>query len=114
MICMTPLMKNKRVFEDPITIMNTTTAFKKLAEDGYVINESLMWSRADIEEALEEAGYDVFERAAISDLDKDILLNDFFDNKEHYLIEVIKDLMINHFTYMKDNKIPINPSQQSF
>ena len=54
------------------------------------------------------------EGAAIDDLDKDILLNDFFYKVEDHLIEVINDLMIEHFANIKANKEPINVSQQEF
>ena len=94
--------------------MSITTAFKKISESGYVVSAALMWNRVDLEEALMSAGYDTFERAAIDDLDKDILLNDFFYKVEDHLIEVINDLMIEHFANIKANKEPINVSQQEF
>ena len=94
--------------------MNTTTLFRKLSEKGYVYNSALTWNRIDLDCVLEEVGFDSFERAAISDLDKDILLNDFFDKVEDYLIETINDLMIDHFATMKDNKEPINVSDLEF
>jgi hypothetical protein len=94
--------------------MNTTTLFRKLSEQGYVYNSALTWNRIDLDAALEESGFDAFERAAISDLDKDILLSDFFDKVEDYLIETINELMIDHFTMMKDNKEPINVADQEF
>ena len=94
--------------------MNTTTLFKKLSEKGYVYNSALTWNRIDLDCVLEEVGFDSFERAAISDLDKDILLADFFYKVEDYLIETINDLMIDHFATMKDNKEPINLSEQEF
>lgn len=94
--------------------MNTTKAFKKISESGYVVNSALMWNRVNLEEALMSAGYDAFERAAISDLDKDILLADFFDNVEDYLTETISELMVDFFTRMKDNKEPINVSDLEF
>mgnify|MGYP000020565467 CR=1 FL=1 len=94
--------------------MNTTTLFRKLSEKGYVYNSALTWNRIDLDVALEECGFDAFERAAISDLDKDMLLSDFFYKVEDYLIETINDLMIDHFATMKDNKEPINVSDQPF
>lgn len=94
--------------------MNTTTLFKKLSEKGYVYNSALTWNRIDLDCVLEEVGFDSFERAAISDLDKDILLNDFFYKVEDHLIETINDLMIDHFATMKDNKEPINVSDLEF
>ena len=94
--------------------MNTTTLFRKLSEKGYVYNSALNWNRIDLDAALEESGFDSFERAAISDLDKDILLADFFDKVEDYLIETINDLMIDHFSTMKDNNEPINVADQEF
>ena len=94
--------------------MNTSTLFKKLSEKGYVHNPALTWNRIDLNVALEKAGYDAFERAAISDLDKDILLNDFFDKVEDYLNETINELMIDHLTSMKDNKEPINVADLEF
>ena len=94
--------------------MNTTTLFRKLSEKGYVYNSALTWNRIDLDCVLEEVGFDSFERAAISDLDKDILLADFFYKVEDYLIETINDLMIDHFATMKDNKEPINVSEQEF
>ena len=94
--------------------MNTTTLFRKLSEKGYVYNSALNWNRIDLDAALEESGYDSFERAAISDLDKDILLADFFDNVEDYLTETISELMVDFFTRMKDNNEPINVADQEF
>ena len=94
--------------------MNTTTLFRKLSEKGYVYNSALTWNRIDLDCVLEEVGYDTFERAAIDDLDKDILLNDFFYKVEDHLIEVINELMIDHFATMKENKEPLNVSQQEF
>lgn len=94
--------------------MNTTTLFRKLSEKGYVYNSALTWNRIDLDCVLEEVGFDSFERAAISDLDKDILLADFFDKVEDYLIETINDLMIDHFATMKENKEPINVADQEF
>lgn len=94
--------------------MKTTTLFRKLSEKGYVYNSALTWNRIDLDCVLEEVGFDAFERAAISDLDKDILLADFFDKVEDYLIETINDLMVDHLATMKDNKEPINVSQQEF
>lgn len=94
--------------------MNTTTLFKKLSEKGYVHNPALTWNRIDLNVALEKAGYDAFERAAISDLDKDILLSDFFYKIEEYLKKTINDLMVDHITTMKDNKEPINVADQPF
>ncbi len=72
--------------------MNTTTIFKKLSE------------QINLEAALEESGFDALEIAVISDLEKDILLADFFDKVEDYLIETINDLIIEHFTSIKENK----------
>lgn len=94
--------------------MNTTTAFKKISESGYVVNSALMWNRVNLEEALMSAGYDAFERAAISDLDRDILLADFFYKVEDHLKKTINDLMIDHITRMKDNNEPINVSDLEF
>lgn len=94
--------------------MNTTTLFKKLSERGYVHNSALTWNRIDLDCLLQEVGYDTFERAALDDLDKDILLNDFFYKVEDHLIEVINELMIDHFSTMKENKEPLNVSQQEF
>lgn len=94
--------------------MKTTTLFKKLSEKGYVYNSALTWNRIDLDCALEEVGFDAFERAAISDLDKDILLADFFHKVEDHLIEVINDLMIDHFATIKDNKEPLNISDLEF
>jgi hypothetical protein len=94
--------------------MNTTTLFRKLSEKGYVYNSALTWNRIDLSCALEAAGFDTFEIAAISDLDKDILLNDFFDKVEDYLTETITELMIDHLTSMKDNKEPINVADLEF
>jgi hypothetical protein len=94
--------------------MNTTTLFRKLSEKGYVCNSALTWNRIDLDVILEEVGYDAFERAAISDLDRDILLSDFFYKVEDYLIETINDLMIDHFATMKDNNEPINVADQEF
>ena len=94
--------------------MNTTTLFRKLSEKGYVHNSALNWNRIDLDCVLEESGFDSFERAAISDLDKDILLADFFYKVEDYLIETINDLMIDHFATMKDNNEPINVADQEF
>lgn len=94
--------------------MNTTTLFRKLSEKGYVYNSALTWNRIDLDVILEEVGYDAFDRAAISDLDRDILLSDFFYKVEDYLIETINDLMIDHFATMKENKEPINVADQEF
>lgn len=94
--------------------MNTTTLFRKLSEKGYVYNSALTWNRIDLDCVLEEVGFDSFDRAAISDLDKDILLSDFFDKVEDCLIETINDLMIDHFATMKDNKEPLNVSDLEF
>jgi len=94
--------------------MNTTTLFRKLSEKGYVYNSALTWNRIDLSCALKEAGFDPFEIAALDDLDKDILLNDFFDKVEDYLTETINDLMIDHLTSMKNNEEPINVAQQPF
>jgi hypothetical protein len=94
--------------------MNTTTLFRKLSEKGYVHNSALNWNRIDLDCVLEEVGFDSFERAAVSDLSKDILLADFFDKVEEHLIEVINDLMIDHFATMKDNKEPLNVSDLEF
>lgn len=94
--------------------MNTTTLFRKLSEKGYVYNSALTWNRIDLDCVLEEAGFDSFERAAISDLDKDILLADFFDNVEDYLTETISELMVDFFTRMKDNNEPINVADLEF
>ena len=94
--------------------MSITTAFRKISESGYAVNSALMWNRVNLEEALISAGYDAFERAAIDNLDKDILLNDFFYKVEDYLIETIMELMLDHFTSMKDNNEPLNVSQQEF
>jgi len=94
--------------------MNTTTLFRKLSEKGYVYNSALTWNRIDLDCVLEEVGYDTFERAAIDNLDKDILLNDFFYKVEDHLIEVINELMIDHFSNMKENKEPLNASQKEF
>lgn len=94
--------------------MNTTTLFRKLSEKGYVYNSALTWNRIDLDVILEEVGFDAFERAAISDLDRDILLSDFFYKVEDYLIETINDLMIDHFATMKDNNEPINVADQEF
>jgi len=94
--------------------MSITTAFKKISESGYVVNSALMWNRVDLDCLLEEVGYDTFERAALDDLDKDILLNDFFYKVEDHLIEVINELMIDHFATMKENKEPLNVSQKEF
>ena len=94
--------------------MNTTTLFRKLSEKGYVYNSALTWNRIDLDCVLEEVGFDSFERAAISDLSKDILLADFFYKVEDHLIETINDLMIDHFATMKDNKEPLNVSDLEF
>lgn len=94
--------------------MNTTTLFRKLSEKGYVCNSALNWNRIDLDCVLEESGFDSFERAAVSDLSKDILLADFFDKVEEHLIEVINDLMIDHFATMKYNKEPLNVSDLEF
>jgi len=94
--------------------MNTTTLFRKLSEKGYVYNSALTWDRVDLDCVLQEVGYDIFERADLNDLDKDILLNDFFYKVEDHLIEVINDLMIEHFATMKENKEPLNVSQREF
>lgn len=94
--------------------MKTTTLFRKLSEKGYVYNSALTWNRIDLDCVLEEVGFDSFERAAVSDLSKDILLADFFDKVEEHLIEVINDLMIDHFATMKDNKEPLNVSDLEF
>lgn len=94
--------------------MSITTAFKKISESGYVVNSALMWNRVDLEEALMSAGYDAFERAALDDLDKDMLLNDFFNDYEPELIETIRVWMETYFTKMKENGKPINVSQQEF
>ena len=94
--------------------MNITTLFRKLSEEGYVYNSALNWNRIDLDCVLEEVGFDSFERAAVSDLSKDILLADFFDKVEEHLIEVINDLMIDHFATMKDNKEPLNVSDLEF
>ena len=94
--------------------MSITTAFKKISESGYVVNSALMWNRVDLEEALMSAGYDAFERAALDDLDKDMLLNDFFNDYEPELIETIREWMETYFTKMKENGKPINVSQQEF
>jgi len=94
--------------------MNTTTLFRKLSEKGYVYNSALTWNRIDLAYALKESGFDPFEMAALDDLDKDILLNDFFYKVEDHLIEVINDLMIEHFATMKENKEPLNVSQREF
>jgi len=94
--------------------MSITTAFKKISESGYVVNSALMWNRVDLEEALMSAGYDAFERAALDDLDKDMLLNDFFNDYEPELIETIREWMEAYFTKMKENSKPINVSQQEF
>lgn len=94
--------------------MNTTTLFRKLSESGYVYNPALTWNRFDLSCALKEAGYDTFNIAALDDLEKDILLNDFFDKVEDYLSETITELMINHFTSMKDNNEPLNVSDLEF
>ena len=94
--------------------MSITTAFKKISESGYVVNSALMWNRVDLEEALMSAGYDAFERAALDDLDKDMLLNDFFNDYEPELIETIREWMESYFTKMRENSKPINVSQQPF
>ena len=94
--------------------MNITTLFRKLSEEGYVYNSALTWNRIDLDCVLEEVGFDSFERAAVSDLSKDVLLADFFDKVEEHLIEVINDLMIDHFATMKDNKEPLNVSDLEF
>lgn len=94
--------------------MSITTAFKKISESGYVVNSALMWNRVDLEEALMSAGYDAFERAALDDLDKDMLLNDFFNDYEPELIETIREWMETYFTKMKENGKPLNVSQQEF
>ena len=94
--------------------MNTTTLFRKLSEKGYVYNSALTWNRIDLDCVLEEVGFDSFERAAISDLSKDILLADFFNNVEGYLKETIIDLMIDYIATMKDNNEPINVSDLKF
>ena len=94
--------------------MSITTAFKKISESGYVVSAALMWNRVDLEEALMSAGYDAFERAALDDLDKDMLLNDFFNDYEPELIETIREWRETYFTKMKENGKPINVSQQEF
>ena len=94
--------------------MNTTTAFKKIAEAGYAINPCLMWSRVDIDSALEQVGVDIFERSALSDEDKEMMLSEFFDNVEDYIIGHINELMINYFEEKINNKEPLNVSQQPF
>jgi len=94
--------------------MNTTTAFKKISESGYVVNSALMWNRANLEEALMSAGYDTFERAALDDLNKDILLNDFFNYYEPELIETIREWMETYFTKMKEDGKPLNVADQPF
>ena len=94
--------------------MSITKAFRKISESGYVVNSALMWNRVDLEEALMSAGYDVFERAALDDLDKDMLLNDFFNDYEPELIETIRGWMETYFTKMKENGKQINVSQQEF
>jgi hypothetical protein len=94
--------------------MNTTTLFRKLSEKGYVYNSALTWNRIDLAYALKEAGFDTFEIAALDDLDKDILLNDFFYKVEDYLVETIMELMLDHFKSMKENNEPLNVSQKEF
>lgn len=94
--------------------MNTTTLFRKLGERGYAINPCLMWSRVDVDSALEQVGVDIFERSALSDTDKEMMLSEFFDNVEDSIIEHINELMINHFDEKIKNKEPLNVSQQPF
>ena len=94
--------------------MSITKAFKKINDSGYVVNPALMWNTVDLQEALMSAGYDRFEIASLDDLDKKMLLEDFFNEIEPHLIETIRELMSDYFQRMNKNKQPINLSKQPF
>lgn len=94
--------------------MKTETLFKKLKENGYAIDGCLRWNHIDLEEALYQAGYEEIDLASLNKEDQDLLLKNFFDHCAPYIIETIRDLMVDYLSQMYKNNETINVSQQEF
>lgn len=93
--------------------MKTETLFKKLNEQGYATDGCLKWNVIDLEQGLINAGYEGV-LASLSEQDKKMLLQTFFDQCSGYLTETIGELMVDYLSQFEQNPETLNLSKQPF
>ena len=89
--------------------MKQETLYKKLHEQGFATDSCLKWHIQDVEIALKNR-LTPMEIASMSDLDRQMILDDFFNHHADYICEVIGDLLVTHL----ENLEVLTPSKEIF
>ena len=75
--------------------MSNKELLNKLKEQGFATDSCLLWSIQDISIAL-EGRMSEEDLESLSDSDKQILLDEFFEDNSDIICEFIGDLLLNH------------------
>jgi len=88
--------------------MKLDNVLKQLRANGYCSDSALLWSTEDVEMSLDSLSIPTRD---ISNTDKQIILDDFFDKHGDHISEYIGDLL----RYYIENEVTnLNPSQIPF